>query len=507
MLTQHNDALRTGQNLNEAVLTPANVKSSTFGKLFSLSVDGAVYAQPLYIQNVNISGKGMHNVLLIATEHDSVYAFDADDTSGINADPLWRVSFLDSGHGAAGGATTIPNGMVSTADINPEIGITGTPVIDAGTNTVYVVGKTLEGGKAVQRLHALDLGSGSEKFNGPVTIQASVNGNGSGSTGGVLRFDPLWEHNRPGLLLLKGTLFLGFAAHGDNGPWHGWVLSYNPSTLAQISAFCTTPNGIGSGFWMSGAGLAGDTSDPNFPGGRLFVATGNGSFNANNPPYTNSMNYGDDVIRLNVTNGALGVSDTFTPGDQASLSSSDTDLGSGGVLLLPDQGGTFKHVLVQVGKSGDIFLINRDSMGGFNSNNDNVIEKVTGETSGLWSIPTYWNGNIYLIGNSDHIKAFSVSGSGISNTPLFQSAEKFGYPGAMPSISANGGSDGIVWTLQVAAYSSNGPSVLEAHDATNLTTLYRSDQNSTETPPPVWQSSSPHRLSRMAKYMWERPGR
>jgi hypothetical protein len=265
---------------------------------------------------------------------------------------------LDSAHGAPSGATTVPNGDISSSDIIPEIGITGTPVIDPATGTIYLVGKTKEGPTTyVQRLHALDITSGAEKFGGPVTISASLPGTGTGSSGGVLNFDPKWELNRPGLLLQHGVIYIAFGSHGDNGPWHGWVLSYNASNLAKLSAYCTTPNGGASGIWMSGAGLAGDIVDPtNKPFGRLFVATGNGSFDAT-PPYTNSMSYGDDLVRLDLSGGILTVQDSFTPFNQATLSINDADLASGGILLLPNQTvGGHTHLMVQAGKEGKIYL-------------------------------------------------------------------------------------------------------------------------------------------------------
>src|ERR1700736_5492507 len=298
VVTQHNDIARTGQNLNETILTPANVNSNTFGKLFSYSIDGQAYAQPLYVAGVRM-GSGTvqagttHNVVFVATEHDSVYAFDADSNGGSNASPLWKITLLDSAHGAGSGTTTVPNGDVGTDDINPEIGITATPVIDTTTNTLYVVGKTKENGNYFQRLHALDITTGAEKSGSPVTLAAQVSGNGNGSSGGLLRFDAKLENNRPGLLLLNGIVYIAFAAHGDQGAYHGWILAYNAATLQQTGVFCATANGAASGIWMSGAGLAADTINS----GRLFVATGNGAFNAS-APYSDGMSYGDDIIRL-----------------------------------------------------------------------------------------------------------------------------------------------------------------------------------------------------------------
>jgi len=273
---------------------------------------------------------------------------------GANSAPRWQITLLDSAHGAASGATTVPND-ISSADIVPEIGITGTPVIDAATGTLYVIGKTKEGSPSsptyVQRLHALNISSGAEKFGGPVALSASDPGTGNGASGGVLRFDAKWQLNRSGLLLQNGVVYVAFGSHGDNGPWHGWVLSYNAATLSQISTYCATPNGLGSGVWMAGTGLAADVIDSvNKPDGRMFIPTGNGSFNAT-PPYTNSMNYGDDIIRLDLSGGVLTVQDSFTPFNQATLNNADTDLASGGVLLLPDQSvGGHTHLLIQRAK-------------------------------------------------------------------------------------------------------------------------------------------------------------
>jgi hypothetical protein len=484
VVTQHNDIARTGQNLNETILTPANVNSNTFGKLFSYPIDGQAYAQPLYVAGVTM-GSGTtqagttHNVVFVATEHDSVYAFDADSNSGPNGAPLWKITLLDAAHGAASGATTIPNGDLDTGDINPEVGITSTPVIDTTTNTIYVVGASKESGTYVQRLHALDITTGAEKSGSPVALAAQVPGNGNGSSGGVLRFDPLWENNRAGLLLLNGIVYIGFAAHGDNGPWHGWVLAYNASTLQQTSAFCATSNGAGSGIWMSGAGLAADTVNS----GRLFVITGNGAFNAT-PPYSNSMSYGDDFVRLNVTSGVMSVGDQFTPQNQATLSNNDADVAAGGVLLLPDQSsGGHTHLMVQAGKQGLIYLVDRDNLGGYNPNADNIVQEVAGQISGVWGAPAYWNGNIYFWASNDNLKSFSFS-NGIIGSRTATSSENISFPGPTPSISANGSSNGIIWDVLTSAYSSGGSSVLIAHNASNVSnTLYSSSQNSSRDNP------------------------
>ena len=296
--------MRTGQDLNETVLTPSNVNSSTFGKLASYPLDGLTLASPLYVQNVNIPGQGVHNIVIVATEHDSVYAFDAD---GKSSTPLWHVNFTNP----SAGVTTVPAADTGeTGDIPNEIGITGTPVIDPATGTIYVVAATKEvsGGTTnyVQRLHALDLTTGAEKFGGPVVIQASVPGTGTGSSGGTLPFDPLHENQRTGLLLLNGVVYFGFSSHGDVEPFHGWVLGYNASTLKQVMVYNATPNGNDGGVWMDGDGIASDST------GSLYFISGDGQMDAN----TGGSDYGDSFIRLS-TSGT--VQDYFSPSVQSTL--------------------------------------------------------------------------------------------------------------------------------------------------------------------------------------------
>jgi hypothetical protein len=472
--TSSNDTARTGQNLSETILTTSNVNSTDFGKLFSQSVDGYVYAQPLYLPSVTIGG-AVHSAVFVATEHDSVYAFDANSNAGANASPLWFASLLTTAHGAASGATTVPSSLLS-ADISPEVGITGTPVIDSTTGTLYVVSKTMEGSTFVQRLHALDVTSGAEKFGGPVVIAPSVAGTGSGSVNGKLTFDPEWENQRPGLLLLNGVVYVGFAAHGDNGPWHGWILGYSAATLKPTGVFCASPNGVGSGVWMTGVGLAAEVIDSvNHPYGRMFIPTGNGDFTASSP-YSAGMDYGDSILNLDLSNGVPTVQDEFTPADQASLDGSDGDLGSGGIVILPTQStGSYPHLLVQAGKSGEIYMLNREGLGGYHSS-DQVVQglgNAVGNT-GSWNTPAYWNGTVYYWGRGDNLKAFPLV-SGKLTGPTAVSSESYGYPGANPSISANGTSQGIVWSVETDGYGSNGPAILQAHNASNVaTTLYSS---------------------------------
>jgi len=485
VVMQHNDIARTGANTTETILTPSNVNSTTFGKLFEYSVDGYVYAQPLYVHGVTM-GAGTaqagttHNVVYVATEHDSVYAFDADSNGGVNASPLWQVSLVDSTHGGTSGEKPVPQPDVSTTDIVPEVGITGTPVIDTTTNTMYVVAKsTVSDTTFIQRLHALDITTGAEKFGGPVALSGSVSGTGNGSSGGKLNFDPKWENQRPGLLLLNGIVYIGFAAHGDNSSWHGWILAYNASTLKQTSVYCATPNGIGSGVWMSGAGLAADVIDSaNKPYGRMFIATGNGTYDALTP-YTNNMDYGDDHIRLDLTNGVMTVQDSFTPSNQATLNGQDSDVAAGGILLLPDQtSGGHQRLLVQVGKEGKIYVVDRDSMGGYSTSSDNNVQEISGQTGGLWSMPAYWNNYVYFWGVGKTLTAFTLSAGKLSTTPVAKGGTTLAFPGATPSVSANGTTNGIVWAVDTSQFGSSGNAVLRAYNATNIATeLFNSTGN------------------------------
>jgi Cu/Ag efflux protein CusF len=488
VVTQHYDNFRSGANTNETILTPANVNTATFGKLFSNPVDGYVFAQPLYLQGVTM-GPGTaqpgttHNVVFIATEHDSVYAFDADANTGANAAPLWQITLLDAAHGAAAGATTMPPSDVSNDVLGPEIGITGTPVIDSASGTLYVVGVTKENGTYIHRLHALDITTGAEKvsFNSPMAITASVPGTGTGSVSGALSLDDKWHLQRPGLLLLNGIVYSAFGSQNDNGPWHGWILAYNAATLHQTGVYCATPNSAGSGVWMAGSGLSADVVDPvNHPYGRMFVATGNGTYDAT-PPYTNSMDYGDDHLRLDLTNGVLTVQDSFTPFNQASLNSNDNDTGSGGIVLLPDQTtGGHTHLLAQVGKDGRIFLVDRDTMGGYCSTCTTLDTQIVQELpaaipNGLWGMPAYWNGNLYFWGNEDTMRAFSFTNGRLSSNPTSTSSETVNFEGSIPTVSADGNTNGIVWNID----SATAHFVLMAHDALDVgTTLYSTTQNS-----------------------------
>jgi hypothetical protein len=458
--THHNDNLRTGQNINEKVLTPAIVNQAQFGKLFSYTLDGIAFASPLYVANVNIPGKGVHNVVYIATEHDSVYAWDAD---GLSTTPLWKVSFLKSG------VTTVPCGDTGECgDIPNEIGITGTPVIDPASGTLYVAAKTKEGTSYVQRLHALDITTGAEKFGGPVVIQASVPGSGQGSSGGQMAFNNLRENQRPALLLLNGNVYMGWASHGDQLPWHGWVIGYNATTLQQVAAYCVSPNGYGGGIWSSGGGLGADSN------GNIYFNTGNGDFTAN----TGGKDYGDSVVKLSPTGTVV---DYFTPFDQANMESQNFDLSSAGPVLLLDQPGSFPHLLIAAAKSGTIYVVNRDNMGHFHAGSDSQIpQSLPGilpnglAEEGNYSAPAFFNGYVYFAAVNDTLKAFQLTNGLLSSGPTSQSLDVYPNRGGSFAVSGNGNSNGIVWAMQD---NNPGNGVLRAYDAGNLANeFYDSNQ-------------------------------
>jgi len=476
--TGRNDTLRTGQNLNEVALTTGTVNRTQFGKLFSYPVDGYVFAQPLYVEGVNIPNAGIHNVVYVATENDSVFAFDADN-NGTGGGQLWQTSFINP----ANGVTTIPKADVEKgSDIPIQIGITATPVIDpsAGTNgTLFVIVRTKEisGGVTnyVQRLHALDLTTGAEQAGSPVAIAATVSGTGVGSIGGQVSFDPLRQNPRPALLLVNGTVYISWGSLEDVEPFHGWVIGYNETTLQQVNVFNTTPNGNEGGIWQGGDGI---TADAN---GNLFVVTSNGTFDAS----TGGVDYGDSVLKL-TTNGVLSVADYFSPFNQASLSSLNWDLGGGGTMLLPDQPGAFPHVMVAGGKGSTLYELNRDLLGGFSATaNQNLltIPSVLGtllEGSGNRGGPAYWQGQVYFVGSNGYPTQFSLQGGLISTLPIVQSTKLFGYPGGAPVVSANGNRNGILWALQVDRYGSSKPAVLRAFDASNISRqLYNSSDDAT----------------------------
>ena len=455
----HNDNARTGANLQELVLTPATVNQAQFGKLFSCAVDGYVYAQPLYVADLAIPDQGTYNAVFVATEHGCVFAFDADDPTCVQ---LWMTSFIDPDNGI----TTVPSDDVLSDDIAPEIGITGTPVIDPQTGILYVVARTKENGSYVQRLHALDITTGAEALGGPVDIDASVPGTGDGSDGANISFEPLRQNQRPALLLTQGVVYIAFASHGDYGPYHGWLLGYDAATLQQVAVFNATPNGGAGGIWQSGGGPSADTS------GNIYVITGNGTFDAD----VGGMDFGDSFLKLSTQAGGLTVADFFTPFNQASLEANDLDLGSTDALLLPDQTDTdHPHLVLGAGKDGNAYLVDRDQMGQFTSSDTSqIVQTITISPDGVFCAPAVWENNVYFAASGDVLKAFQLSGGLLSTTPTSQGNTVLSYPGATPVISADGSTNGIVWVLDS---NDDGSAVLRAYDATDVSSeLYNSTE-------------------------------
>ena len=466
--TYHNDNLRSGQNLHETTLTPSQVNVSTFGKLFSQPVDGQIYAQPLVVANLQIVGKGTHTVVYVATENDSVYAFDGNNNTGSNANPLWQVSFIDP----AKGITPVPSTDLGTNMISPMIGITGTPVIDLSNKTLYVVAATKENGAYYQRLHALDITTGAEKFGGPVEISAVVKGTGASSVKGYVHFDPFRSNQRAALLLVNGFVYIAWASHGFETvyPYHGWVMAYNETTLHLAGAFCVTPNGDQGGIWQSGSGLAADTL------GNIFFMVGNGTFDA----HTGGSDYGMSYVKL--SSNTMKVTDYFTPFDEAQESVADLDLGSGGALLFPYQSGSLHpYIAVGAGKDGSLYLVNRQNMGGFNAKGNLILQQITNAFAGhpVYSTPAYWQGYLYYWATYDNLRIFQVSNGLVGTTPIATSNYSLASPGATPVISANGTTNGIVWALDTSKSLTSGPAVLHALDAQTAAELYNTTLSST----------------------------
>ncbi len=461
VLTNKYDTYRTGENPNETILTTGNVNVNHFGKKLSYPVDGQVYAQPLYVPNVNVDG-GTHNMVIVATEHDSVYAFDADQNV-----QLWHASFINPPN-----VTPIPSSDTGCGDLTPEIGITSTPVIDPNSNILYTLAATKENGQYFQRLHAIDITTGNE-VGQPATIIAKVKGHGDGSVNGHITFNALREGQRSGLLLLNGVVYIAWASHCDHGPYHGWVMGYSASTLQQVAVYNDSPNGSEAGIWQSGGGLAADSN------GNVYFMSGNGTFDLKG----HGKDAGDSFVKLSTQNG-LSVADYFTPFNQSCLEQGDVDLGSGAPLLLPSV-----DEVISAGKEGRIYVVSRDSMGKYHSiqnpcskqyrtNVDKILQEFApGTIGGLFSTPAYWNGAngeyVYFGGDNDAVKAYKLTNGLLSNSPTSRTPESFGFTGGNTVISSNGTTSGtgILWTLDPNA-------ILHAYDATNLgTELYNTNQN------------------------------
>ncbi|MGH8199073.1 MAG: PQQ-binding-like beta-propeller repeat protein [Steroidobacteraceae bacterium] len=457
--TFRNDTGRTGVNATESLLTPANVNSSSFGLLRVLSVDGKVDAQPLYLSQLAIGG-ATHAVVFVATENDSVYAFDPQTGA-----TLWHVSLLAAGE--------TPSDDRGCGQISPGIGVTSTPVVDrsAGPNgAIFLVAMSKDSSSNYhQRVHALDITTGAELFSGPVTVNPTY----SSAAGGQQTFAPGQYAERAALLLENGTVYTGWTSHCDAQPYSGWVVGYSESTLAQTAVLNVAADSEGGpSIWMSGGGLAADSS------GNIYLLTANGGFETtlNSGGFPQYGDYGNSFLKLATAGGGLAVADYFAPFNEVAESAADEDLGSGGVMLLPDQtdsGGVVRHLMVGGGKDGNLYVIDRDNMGKFSPANNADWQELDGVLpGGSFATPAYFNGTIYYGAVGAPLEAFTVSGAKLSGQPVSETTSEFPYPGASPAISANGTASGIVWVAE-----NSDPAVLHAYDATDLThELYNSNQ-------------------------------
>jgi hypothetical protein len=459
VLTYHNDLARTGQNLVEKILTPANVNFYGFGKLGFLAVDGLVDAEPLYVSNLKVAAHA-HNIVFAATEHDSVYAFDADTLA-----QLWHVTVL--------GSNETPSDDRNCGQVSPEIGITATPAIayDGQRGTIYLVAMSKDNaGNYFQRLHALDIATGVEISGSPTTIAATYSNLKGGTS-----FDPKQYKERASLLLLDGIVYTSWASHCDLGDYTGWIIGYNAATLQQANVLNVTPNGSAGAIWMSGAGPAADET------GGIYLLDGNGTFDStlNSSGFPINGDFGNGFLKLSVDGAKLAVADYFDMHDTDAESRGDIDLGSGGALVLPDlkdaEGNTWQ-LAVGAGKDHRIYVVNRNSMGKFNTQKDNAIYQVIDHVlaGGAWSMPAYFQNTVYFGAVNDSLKAFSIENARLVPKPASKTSAIFAYPGATPSISANATDDGIVWAVEARG---DDAGVLHAYDANDLSNeLYNSNQ-------------------------------
>jgi hypothetical protein len=486
--TYHNDLGRTGVNDREYALTTANVNTASFGKLFSCFVDGAIYTQPLWVANLKIGGR-LHNVVFVGTTHDSLYAFDADTAP---CSELWKVNLIDTAHGEAGGERPVPGNVVGKGDgdLLPEVGITGTPVIDPTRGVLYVVSKSMSsaGTSFYQRLHAIDLATGAEKAGSPMAITATYPG--TGDHGSEVKFNARQEHQRAGLALVNGVVYIAWGSHEDRSPFYGWLIgyTYNGAMFSQSYVLNTGPNTHEAGIWMSGAAPAADSSND------LYVITGNGSFDAlrTSPP---NSDYGNSLLKLSSN---LKIQQYFTPSAQEYNNATNNDFGAGGAAVLADlpEGSPITHLAIAGGKDGHLFVVNRDSLGGFGD--AKAWQQISIGTEGdmnedtpgvIFSVPVLWNNYLYIAGARGPLKAFRID----PTTARFSLASTatvptkgFGYPGSTPALSSQGTANGIVWILDNGEYCTPaspgcGPSVLHAYDATNVATeLWNSSKVSTD---------------------------
>src|SRR4029077_1190593 len=446
---------------NETLLTPANVNKVSFGKLSTKPVDGFIVGTPLYLPNVSIPGKGVHHVVYVATLHDSVYAFDADNTSTA---PLWMTSILSL---SPTGATTTPITIKKSANTTgwSEVGIVSTPVIDPVGGTLYVVAETYESGVVRHRLHALDVTTGQEKLGGPVLITASYTLNGV-----ITKFRDLYQLNRPGLLLANGNIYIGWGSNCCNAYSQGWVLSYNATTLQPEGAFTTEPGKALASIWQKGAGLSADSN------GYIYAETGEGR-------YVAGSNLAISVLKLGQIGKTLGLADWFTPYNYSYLSTNDKDLDDA-LLILPDQPGPFPHEMIAEGKVGTIYVLNRDNMGHLCSacitSDTQIVQELPNGSGTEPGTPVYWNNTVYTTGNVSPVNAYALK-SGL--LVLTTQSAKLSQP-SHPILTANGTTNGILWFI-------NGKA-LWALDAVSLKVLYHSDATGgRDTLPPLAHFASP----------------
>jgi hypothetical protein len=460
VLTYHNDAARTGGNLNEKILTPSNVNFNSFGKLAFLNVDGLVDAEPLYVSNLTVAGNP-HNVVFVVTEHDSAYAFDAETYA-----ELWHVTVL--------GSNEVPSDDRGCGQVSPEIGITSTPVIalnNRGRGVMYLVAMSKDqNANYFQRLHALDITTGAEISGSPTVVKATFP-NLSGET----TFDPKMYKERASLLFVNGMILTSWASHCDDGEYTGWVIAYNAATLRQAEVLDVTPNGSDGAIWMSGAGPAADSE------GKIYLLDANGTFDStlNSEGFPINGDYGNGFLKLSANGEKLVVEDYFNMHNTTAESKADQDLGSGGAVVLPDfkdHAGNTWQLAVGAGKDGHIYVVNRKLMGKFNTKNDSGIYQELDKSlaGGVWATPAYFQNTVYFGAVGDSLKAFSIVNAKLVGTPISKTAETFAYPGTAPSISANGTSNGIVWAVESRG---SDAGILHAYDANDLRTeLYNSNQ-------------------------------
>ncbi len=468
VLTFQYDRARTGVASRERILKPANVNAATFGKTFSLAVDGHVYAQPLYVHDLVVGGQA-RDVLFVATQHDSVYAFDG---SGSPREPLWHVALLGDGE------TPVPAKDTLSRDIYPEVGITGTPVIDREAGLLYVVARAKRpDGTHVQRLHALRLASGSEAAGGPVDVAAQVPGTASDAVDGKISFEPLHHNQRAALALVDGRVFIAWASHSDKPPYHGWLLGYDASALTTPPmAWMTTPDGLLGGIWMGANGPSADAE------GNLYVASGNGSFGDEATAPAVRTNFGLSALKLRVEADHVAVSDWFSPVETQALNADDLDFGSIGALVLPDQPGPIPHRVLAGAKTGMVYVLNRDDMGQHQADVDRVVQRFWIGTRFFTSNVAFFKNVLYVCPHKSSLAAYRLD----RETGLFDEEPASQAPtctgcfvrGGTPSVSANGDKDAIVWVLDNTAVATAGPAIVHAYDASDVSrVLYDSSSS------------------------------